>query len=113
MKSLLANCTNKSVQVAIGTLFGDARPRVCELVGLESVGIWLVSEELTKLIYGNEANGAVPVFIPLAQVTFLVAGATPPARAVGTASSAPKKANARPQPEGKKIASSRSEAKRR
>jgi hypothetical protein len=112
MKSLLANCTNKLVQVAIGTIFGDPRPRVCELVGLESMGIWLVSEELTKLIYGSEAKGPVPVFIPIAQVTFLVAGAAAPARAVGTASSAPTKANARPQ-QGNKNALSRSEAKRR
>jgi len=77
------------------------------------MGVWLASEELTKLIYGNEANGIVPVFVPLAQVTYLVAGATAPVRAVRMASSAPKKASARPQAAEKRIASSHGGASRR
>jgi hypothetical protein len=87
MKSLLANCTGKLVQVASPAIFGDARLRICELVGLENMGVWLVSQDLTKLVYGDEANGAVPVLIPLSQVIYLTAGATPPARSVETNSS--------------------------
>lgn len=97
MKSLLANCTNKLVQVAIPTLFRDSAPRVCKFLGFEDVGVWLESEELTKAVYGNEDVGIAAVFVPLVHLVFLVPGAGPPTRRERLASSALTKTGSDPK----------------
>jgi hypothetical protein len=94
---MLSNCINKSVQVASSTIFGDDRPRVCKLVGLEDVGVWLASDELTRLVYGDAAGTTATVFVPLVQVTYLVAGETPSACALDAASRPPGRSTTRSQ----------------
>ncbi len=97
MKSLLANCMNKSVQVASAAIFGDTKPRICKLVGLEEGGVWLACDELTKMVYRNVEGATAAVFVPLAQITYLVADATPPARALEAASPSPTRSKTRSQ----------------
>ena len=96
-KSLLSNCLNKSVQVASAAIFGDERPRVCKLVGLEEAGVWLASEELAKLVYGDAAAGAAGVFVPIAHIAYLIPGPAPPARALDAASPALSRSEPRSQ----------------
>jgi hypothetical protein len=86
VKSLLSNCINTPVRVASTAIFGDERPRVCRLIGLEDVGVWLASDELSKLVYEDAAFATDAVFVPLAQIIYLVPGATPPARALDATS---------------------------
>jgi hypothetical protein len=70
---------NKTIFIAVPTIFGDGVCRPFTLLGAELHGLWLQSDELTRRLLPGEERGlpTTPpaVFIPFAQIAgVLVAG---------------------------------------
>jgi hypothetical protein len=86
MTPTLSSVLNKTVLVAIPTLFGDARARSCRLVAAETQGLWLISDELSARVLpdakGEKSSAGPAVFVPFAQIAAVVP-LTPPSTSVG------------------------------
>ena len=79
MISILGHYVNKPVLVSIPPLFADGQPRACKLIGIEPGGLWLESEDLTKLAFPNaDRRSAAKIFVPFTQIAYLVEGTTTP-----------------------------------
>jgi hypothetical protein len=78
MISILGHYVNKPVLVSIPPLFADGQLRACRLIGVESGGLWLESEDFTKLAFPNADRSAAKVFVPFTQIAYLVEGTTAP-----------------------------------
>lgn len=81
MVNSLGHHLNKPVLVSIPPVFGNAVLHRCRLVGTESAGVWLESDDFTR-ITGKGANPLPAViFVPFAQIACLAAApfAVPPA----------------------------------
>ena len=81
MVSSLGHHLNKPVLVSIPPVFGNAELHRCRLVGTETAGVWLESDEFAR-ITGMGANPLpAAIFVPFAQITCLAAdpSALPPA----------------------------------
>jgi hypothetical protein len=72
MKPNLARFLNKTIYVSIPTLFEDGVGRPFRLVDAEFNGLWLQSDELTRLLApddGSQLASMCPVvFVPFAQI---------------------------------------------
>jgi hypothetical protein len=72
----LSHSFNKAVSVSIPSLFGDALPRVCTLVGTDAGGIWLqITDPSFKLFRTDKdrvARANPNVFVPFAQIAYLL-----------------------------------------
>lgn len=79
MKNMLGHHVNKSVLVSVPSIFSDDDAHSCVLLGIEPSGLWLESEELTEALFAKtEMEGIRKVFIPFAQIRYLVEGTTTP-----------------------------------
>jgi hypothetical protein len=65
----------KPVLVCIPQLFSDDEPRACRLSGVEPGGVWLESEDLTRIAFGETEQPPAPVFVPFAQIVCLAVAA--------------------------------------
>jgi hypothetical protein len=73
MINLLGHHLNKSVSVSIPSIFKDDASHPCKLVGVEMSGLWLEGEELTKALFPELEKSVPPkLFVPFAQISFLV-----------------------------------------
>ena len=85
MLSLLGHYVNRRVLISLPAILGKPEPLECVLVACEASGVWLSSRNLTKQVYSESSHDIdTPVFIPYAQVGFLVSvdvrqGSRPPA----------------------------------
>jgi hypothetical protein len=93
----LALSINRPVIVTIPTFFGDGAARLCTLVDIEPVGLW-VSGEAVSAQLAKEQNEALPrgaidvVFVPFEQIGYVY----DPAQAVYRARGAALRAGAKP-----------------
>lgn len=72
---MLSHYVNKPVLVSIPSLFTDGLSRTCTLIGIESAGLWLKSEDLTKTLFPEiESSNVDTIFIPFAQIAYLAEG---------------------------------------
>ncbi len=75
MISSLGHHLNKTVLVSIPPIFED-QPVTCTLAGIEAAGVWLVNKDLSKkLLHGDDDRTVVPIFIPFAQIAYLLEAA--------------------------------------
>jgi hypothetical protein len=73
MVNLLGHHLNKVVSVSIPALFKDEASHPCRLVGFDLSGLWLESEELGTALFPEIEKSKLPkVFVPFAQINFLV-----------------------------------------
>ena len=73
MISSLGHHLNKTVLVSIPPIFEDHQPVTCTLAGIEASGVWLASKDLwKKLLHGDDDRAVVPIFIPFAQIAYLL-----------------------------------------
>jgi hypothetical protein len=83
MPLVLRQCLNKTVLVAIPSLFADAEARPCRVVALEAFGVWLVSNDLNKRVLPSatrdKGEAGLAVFVPFAQIAAIVPIVPPPA----------------------------------
>jgi hypothetical protein len=68
----LGHHLNSVVVVSIPALFEDDRPRECTLVGIEVSGVWLAGLELAKKSHADAKYAASPIFVPFAQIIYLM-----------------------------------------
>jgi len=81
MSNMLGHHLNKSVSVSIPAIFGDNVSRVCLMLGVEVSGLWLAGEELGITLFPELENSAEKaVFVPFAQIGYLVDSAVAPPR---------------------------------
>ena|SRR5580704_4029721 len=79
MINILGHHVNKMVLVSIPSVFADATPRACRLVGVEVSGLWLESADLTTALFAaSDDYQARTVFVPFTQISYLVSGEAPP-----------------------------------
>lgn len=100
----------QTILVSIPALFGDAVCRPYRLLGLELVGLWLQSEDLSARLLPEEARDlaatAPMVFVPFAQIAGVLvptAPAAPPSPGAPAAARQPspaRKTRTRPQRAG-------------
>jgi len=80
MSISLVHSLNKIISVSIPSLFGDGMPHVCTLVGIETGGVWLqITDPGFRLFPAgeNRARAANPnVFVPFAQIAYLLDSTT-------------------------------------
>jgi hypothetical protein len=95
MISRLGNYINKVVQVSIPALFGEAPPRLCQLIGVEPGGVWLESPELTRAVFPKSAEATAQIFVPFAQIAYIAVGTPPPAAESSPTASAARAPSAR------------------
>jgi hypothetical protein len=73
MVSALGHHLNKTVLVAIPSIFGNVEPRTCTLTGIEVSGVWLVSPELArKFSHPGDKRPTPSIFVPFAQIACLL-----------------------------------------
>jgi hypothetical protein len=95
MVNALGHHLNKPVLVSIPPVFGNAELHRCRLVGTETAGVWLESDDFTRIT----GMGAIPlpalIFVPFVQIACLAAAppALPPA---GPARAEPKREENKP-----------------
>jgi hypothetical protein len=68
----LGHLVNKPVLVSIPRIFAGAEPHPCRLVGLEAAGLWLESADLSGTTIPNTKRLPARVFVPFAQIAYLV-----------------------------------------
>jgi hypothetical protein len=95
MSISLAHSLNKVVSISIPLLFGDKLPRRCTLVGTEGGGVWLQITDPNLRLFQTDKDRIPPgnpnVFVPFAQIAYLLESATtadsvsPPAPPTGGA----------------------------
>jgi hypothetical protein len=75
---------NRTVLVSIPDVFDDRAVRPCKLRGVEAIGLWLQSEELTTRLLDDEVRDVADmepiVLVPFAQVLGIVTPTLPPVR---------------------------------
>jgi hypothetical protein len=72
MVSKLGHHLNKTVLVSIPPIFTTAEPRHCRLVGIDPAGVWLESEDLSRIAFPNVERLPAKVFVPFTQIAYLV-----------------------------------------
>jgi hypothetical protein len=73
MKNMLGHHVNKAVFISAPSIFSDDDAHACVLLGIEPCGLWLESEELTEVLFAQtETEGTRKVFIPFAQIRYLM-----------------------------------------
>jgi hypothetical protein len=83
MLSIMSYHLNKQVLVSIPEILGDGEPRRCRLTGVEPFGLWLESEDLSRIAFSSDERPLAMVFVPFTQIGYLVAAsAAPPPAAI-------------------------------
>jgi hypothetical protein len=79
MVTMLGRHVNKSVLVSIPPVFGSDELHQCQLVGIESGGLWLESSGLARIAFDNAEAAPIAVFVPFTQIAYLIGapGASP------------------------------------
>jgi hypothetical protein len=72
MVSTLSYHVNKPVLVSIPPIFPDGGPRHCRLAGIEPGGLWLESEDLSRIAFADTEAPPAWVFVPFTQIAYLV-----------------------------------------
>ena len=72
MSSILGRYINKTVRLGIPALFPEGPPCVAELLAVDSAGVWLESEGLTHAVYPHNPPESARVFIPFAQIAYIL-----------------------------------------
>jgi hypothetical protein len=106
MVSKLGHHLNKPVLISIPPIFTTAEPRHCSLVGIEPAGVWLESEDLSRIAFPSAERFLATVFVPFTQIAYLV-GAPPAAP-----TPSPRVSTEAPRP-GRKPPGARPERRRR
>lgn len=78
---MLGRYVNRTVRLSIPILFPDGAPCVGTLISVESAGVWLDSEALTKAVHLHNAPQPAQVFIPFAQIAYIVEATPHPEKA--------------------------------
>jgi hypothetical protein len=100
MVTKLGHHMNKPVLVSIPPIFGNTELHRCRLIGAEAAGLWLESDDFSRIAGGHVHSLPASVFVPFAQIACLAeAPAVPlpgkPAPIVSTAE-APRRARETP-----------------
>jgi hypothetical protein len=69
--NMLGHHLNKPVLVSSPSIFSTAEPRHCQMVGVESAGVWLECEELSRIVQPDLRQPRISVFVPFTQIAFL------------------------------------------
>ena len=72
MLSMMSYHLNKHVLVSIPEIPNDGAPLRCRLLGVESFGLWLESEALSRIAFSNDEPPLAMVFVPFSQISYLV-----------------------------------------
>jgi hypothetical protein len=72
MVSTLGRQVNKPVLVSIPSLLGSEDMHACQLIAVETAGLWLQSAGLTKRTVNNAQVETQAVFVPFTQIVCLV-----------------------------------------
>jgi hypothetical protein len=89
MVSKLGHHMNKPVLVSIPPVFGNTDLHRCRLIGAEAAGLWLESDDFSRIAGGDVDSLPASVFVPFAQIACLAeAPAVPPGKPVPIASAA-------------------------
>jgi hypothetical protein len=70
MISKLGHLVHKPVLVSIPSIAGNKTLHRCQLIGVEAAGLWLESEDFSK-IFGNDDPSPSTIFVPFAQLACL------------------------------------------
>ena len=70
--SMLGHYLNKAMLVSIPAIFGNAEPRLCQLVGIEPAGLWLESEDLRRVAFPDAKPRSAATFVPFTQIAYVV-----------------------------------------
>ena len=78
MSTKLAQFFNKTILVCIPSLYDDKQPRPFTLVGIETCGLWLESEDLASTLLSSDKRRPPPTtlaaFVPFAQIAYVPDG---------------------------------------
>ena len=95
---------NKTVMVSIPAVFDDRACRPCTLRGVEAIGLWLQSDELTRRLLDDEVRDVADmepiVLVPFAQVLGIVTPTLPPVRELPEAEPPRRRRTTRKPPAG-------------
>ena len=84
----LTKYVNKTIFVSIPPLSGDLKCRPYKLMGVELIGLWLESADLTNGFLTKEhaahTSTTWAFFVPYSQIACVCVGTTPPIPAGGT-----------------------------
>jgi hypothetical protein len=72
MISTLGHHLNKTLLVSIPSMFENGDPRACTLTGIEPSGLWLESREWSKLLPSGDKRAVTHIFVPFAQIAYLL-----------------------------------------
>lgn len=90
MRRLLLNSINMPVHVSCPALFGERTPVLCTLAGVEPGGLWLEGEAVMKAVFEDaEEAASTTIFVPFAQIAYVVADPPPTAAAASPQQAAP------------------------
>lgn len=95
MVNSLGHHLNKPVLVSIPPIFGNAELHRCQLVGTEAAGVWLESDDFTRIAGVGVNPLPASIFVPFAQIACLVADST-----AGPARAEPPREESKPPREG-------------
>jgi hypothetical protein len=84
MRHIMSYHLNKQVLVSIPEILGDGEPRRCRLTGVEPFGVWLESEDLSRIAFSNDERPLAMIFVPFTRIGYLV-GAPAAVRSAVTA----------------------------
>ena len=89
MTQNLTKYVNKTILVSIPALSGDVKCRPYKLTGVELVGLWLQSEQLTSGFLPQDHKAHTQMtwafFVPYSQIACVAIGEIAPAAAAGEA----------------------------
>jgi hypothetical protein len=90
MVSKLGHHMNKPVLVSIPPVFGNTDLHRCRLIGAEAAGLWLESDDFSRLAGADADSSPASVFVPFAQIACLAEAPAvpPPGKSVPIASTA-------------------------
>ena len=83
MSFTLGRYVNKTVRVSIPVLFPEGPHCVVELLAVEPIGVWLEGEALLHAVYPRNPPESTRVFIPFAQIAYIVEDTSPPEPVAG------------------------------
>jgi hypothetical protein len=73
MVNALGHYLNKPVLVSIPPVFGNAELHRCRLVGTETAGVWLESDDFTRITGMGVDPLPILIFVPFTQIVCLAA----------------------------------------
>jgi hypothetical protein len=72
MHNLMSYHLNKHVLVSIPEVLGDREPHRCRLAGVEPFGLWLESDDLSRIAFSNKERPLAKVFVPFTRIVYLI-----------------------------------------